>query len=129
MQPSETFRVFSRILREHHLDEVVSVVDPGFMRMSNDERLYSYQHHNFIYPRLVPGGGEFAQQGLFSPVDLTSMEVLIEPLGPCVIAPFHEYFLIGTGDKMLLVSMNGELVEYPLPYRGGMTYSVVEYKK
>lgn len=110
------------------LEEVSSVVDPEFLRISTNAHLYSQQYRNVSYPRAVPIMRESAAEGLFAPVDLTTLEALLERRN-FFIAPFGDHLAIGTKNSVMLLSFDGKIAaEYPLPYNSGLTYRLIEYK-
>lgn len=114
----------------NNLEEVNSVIDPNFLRIGPGAGLYNLQYRNISYPRAVPSTREYAPEGIFAPIDLTTLRALIERCGGCFIAPFGDNFAIGTRNSVFLLSLDGEIIgEYSLPYNGGLTYQLVEYKK
>ena len=110
------------------LEEVNSVIDPEYLRISTGAYLYSQQYRDVSYPRAVPISRESAPEGVFAPIDLGTLEALIG-LGNFFIAPFGDHLAVGTKNSVFLLSLDGKIVaEYPLPYRGGLTYRLVRYK-
>lgn len=125
------------------LDEVNSAKDPAFITFLNQTRLSSQQYWNMSYPRMAFTNTEGLSQGLNAPMNLTTLQPLVDTLEiikaeyikALRFAPFGDNFAIGAYERIFLVSLDGKtVVEYPLPLdhiplvNGKRDYRIVEYR-
>ena len=99
---------------------------------STDDTLAAYlltvsADYTYVYLYYSQGEGDEFHKVL-GKFDTTNLEALLER-GNFFIAPFGNHLAIGTRNSVMLLSFDGKIAaEYPLPYNGGLTYRLIEYK-
>ena len=111
---------------------VTTISDPPFIDYLSG---YSQQYNNIAYSRIAntDGGGIDTLINLsdLTPLIDTSQVIRQEYKKYILCSPFGEYFLLGTGSRIILLSLDGEIVEeYTLPTDNvPQSYRIMEYRQ
>ena len=114
------------------LQSVTTISNPPFIDNLSG---YSQQYNNIAYSRIADtdGGGIDTLINLsdLTPLIDTSQIISQEYKKYILFSPFGEYFLLGTGSRIILLSLDGKIVEeYALPADNiSQSYRIMEYKK